>query len=81
MKLTYWVCPCKDDHQCYGVRARTRREALAEREQLGVERFGKPVKMVVEYRDAFDLATQALGEGGLNEPGASEADDDDTEEK
>lgn len=67
-KLTYWVAPIKDDHSCYNIRTKTKREALALVEAYGSERFGKVQKSVVYYKDAFDLATMAMGEGGLYEP-------------
>ena len=67
-KLTYWVAPIKDDHRCYNIRTKTKREALALVEEYGAERFGKVQKVVVYYRDAFDLATHAMGEGGIYEP-------------
>jgi hypothetical protein len=67
-KLTYWVAPIKDDHSCYNIRTKTKREALALVEEYGSERFGKVQKNVVYYKDAFDLATYAMSEGGLWEP-------------
>ena len=67
-KLTYWVAPIKDDHSCYNIRTKTKREALALVEAYGSERFGRVQKSFVYYKDAFDLATMALGEGGLFEP-------------
>ena len=67
-KLTYWVAPIKDDHSCYNIRTKTKRKALALVEEYGAERFGKVQKVVVYYRDAFDLASMAMGEGGLYEP-------------
>jgi len=67
-KLTYWVAPINDDHPCYNIRTKTKREALALVEEYGAERFGKVQKCVVYYKDAFDLATHAMGEGGLYEP-------------
>lgn len=33
MKLTYWAARCLNDHPCYNVRARTKREAVALRAQ------------------------------------------------
>ena len=71
MKLTYWCCPCRDDHACYNIRARTRKEASAKRIECGTERFDKPAKVTVEYKNAFDLVDRILGEGGIGEPYAS----------
>ena len=67
-KLTYWVAPTNDAHSCYNIRAKTKREALALVDEYGSERFGNVQKCVVYYKDAFDLATTAMGEGGLFEP-------------
>ncbi len=67
-KLTYWVAPIKDDHSCYNIRTKTKREALALVEEYGAEYYGDVKKHVVYYKDAFDLASMALGEGGLFEP-------------
>jgi hypothetical protein len=70
MKLVYWCCASLRDSPAYSIRTRTRREATAERAKLGehAKDYGTPVKITVEYRDAFDLVTQALGEGGIYEP-------------
>ena len=68
MKLTYWYVVNLADKNSYSIRARTRREALAERALWGKEadrRFGPVTKCVVEYRDAFDLLSHCLGEGGV----------------
>lgn len=67
MNLTYWICDCLDDHKCYSIRTRTKREAVARREggEYGsADRFDAPRKITITYADAFDLVTQALGEGG-----------------
>lgn len=76
MKLTYWVCVHKEDHSAYSIRAKTRKSAELQREAYGAERFRKAVKVEVIYADAFDLVTQALGEGSLNEPGAYDDEDE-----
>lgn len=65
MKLTYWVCVALNDTRAYSIRARTRREAKAQREADGPKRYGRPQKVTVEYKDAFDLVCHALGEGGI----------------
>lgn len=64
--LTYWVCENLDDSKAYNLRARTRREVVAMRAEYGVnaERFSKPFKVEMQYRDAFDLVARVLGEGG-----------------
>ena len=67
-KLTYWVAPIKTDHSCYNIRTKTKREALALVEEHPHHEWGEVQKNVIYYKDAFDLATMAMGEGGLFEP-------------
>ena len=71
MKLVYWVANIRGDSASYNIRARTKRECItATLAGAGHPvtsmplRFGKPHKVTVEYRDAFDLADKLLGEGG-----------------
>ena len=80
MKLVYWCAPCRDDGAAYNIRARTRKEANEKRVEFGVERFDKPTKVTIEYKNAFDLIDHALGEGGIVEPYAT-SDDTSKEEK
>jgi hypothetical protein len=63
MKLTYWVAE-SIDNRAYSIRTRTRREAVAIRNERP-DRYGPVFKVLVEYRDALDLVQQALGEGGI----------------
>ena len=67
MTLTYWACEQTDDAPCYNIRTKTKRDATAIREHLGVERYSKPFKVTIEYRDAFDLMSICLGEGSVGE--------------
>ena len=55
MKLTYWKACHLFDSDFYSIRAKTKKEALANIEAYGAESFGKPFKVTVEYQDAFDL--------------------------
>jgi hypothetical protein len=67
-KLTYWVCRQSEDSQCYNIRAKTKKEALALKAKY--ERpsgdypttFEEPVKCEVFYRSAFDLLVYCLSE-------------------
>jgi hypothetical protein len=68
MKLTYWVAPCLDDSPAYNIRAKTKRDCLAEREARGARSYGEPQKHVIEYDDAFDLMEQCLSERRGSEP-------------
>lgn len=68
MKLTYWIADCWDDAVCYSLRAKTKKECNALREekhqQEGRYNYGPPRKVVIEYADGFDLVDQLLCEGG-----------------
>lgn len=64
-KFTYWVCRQEHDAECYNLRARTKKEAAAQRaRQHQPGRFTVPFKVQVEYTDLFDLVDQLLSEGG-----------------
>lgn len=73
MKLIYWVCRQEHDHECYNIRARTRKEAVRLKSQMEktsgkhYERYSKPFKVIVEYTDGYDLMSQAMSEGSLYE--------------
>ena len=63
-KLTVWLSEQEQDNQCYNIVARTRREALEQIKQRNWTTWSKPKKVVVEYKDAFDLFEWVTGEGG-----------------
>ena len=72
MKLTYWYAQAKTDSNCYSIRAKTRKacyqelEAWSERRYEWEKFYNKPVKVEVEYKDAFDLMNKyASGEDRL----------------
>lgn len=65
MKLTYWTAENLNDHNCYSIRARTKKEAKAIKAIKGEGDYGLVTKVVVEYKDGFDLMAQCLDEGGL----------------
>ena len=64
-KLTYWVAECERDSKVYSLRAKTKKEVVA---MLATTHdpadFGPVKKVSFEYRDAFDLMSECLGEGG-----------------
>jgi hypothetical protein len=67
-KLVYWVVPCLDDHPCYNVRAKTKKQALEWAERHGDSYDSDRItKVEVFYKDAFDLMKLAMGEGGIDE--------------
>ena len=39
---TYWKAPCLDDHDCYSLRARTKREVLAQLDEAATKRGKHP---------------------------------------
>ena len=61
MKLTYWYCPIIGDAMVYSIRAKTKREAKALREEYGEDQFDPPIKNIVIYSSAFDLMEMAMG--------------------
>ena len=66
MKLTYWVANCLDDSPVYSIRRKTRKAVLEALDDENYDRssYGKPKKVSIEYRDAFDLMDLCLsGEG------------------
>ena len=68
-KLVYWVAPCLDDSSCYNIRAKTKKECIAQINQLDdPSSYGPIVKHVIEYKDSFDLMYWCLGEARGCEP-------------
>ena len=62
MQLTYWVSVSSDE-PCYNIRRRTYKDCLASAtlfRKSGCGEYAKPIKITVEYTDAFDLINQAL---------------------
>jgi hypothetical protein len=67
-KLTYWCCSQEHDNQCYNIRARTKRHANYLRSEYHEpERYSKPFKVTVEYKDAFELMDRCMAEGTIYE--------------
>ena len=66
MKLTYWVAPCRNDHQCYSLRGKTKKavKAMLAAGDYAPGTFGPIFKATFEYDSAFDLMKECLGEGG-----------------
>jgi hypothetical protein len=62
--LTYWVANCRNDHRCYNIRRKNKKEVLAEiAAHYKPSDYGEPKKVSIEYESAFDLAEMCLGEG------------------
>lgn len=61
-KLVNWKCRKRNDSSCYSIRARTRKEAKAQRERDGVDQYDPPEKIVIEYTNAYDLMLQLTSE-------------------
>jgi len=66
-KLTYWIAKQNDDHRCYDIRAKTKREVLAKMKEQNYKAWEKPIKVTIEYKNAFDLMSQCMSEGSLHE--------------
>lgn len=64
MKLTVWIAEQNQDSSAYNIVTRTKREALAEMRARPSTEWEGPVKVTIEYQDAFDLFTRATGESG-----------------
>jgi hypothetical protein len=62
--LTYWYAECIGDSDAYSIVAKTKKEALAQREERGTDSYMEPIKKTLFYKDAFDLFNWATGEGG-----------------
>ena len=63
---TYWKSSQFEDHFCYDIRAKTRKDCKRKLEALSPEdraRFDKPEKVVIEYDGTkFDLIEQIFTE-------------------
>jgi len=67
MKLTYWKAACLYDSNCYSIRAKTKKECKRLLEEAGGagEDYDEVEKVVIEYKDGFDLMMELIGyEGG-----------------
>lgn len=62
--LTVWIAEQDDDSRAYNIVAPTKKEALRQIALHPHITFQPPVKVVVNYRDAFDLFVMATGENG-----------------
>ena len=81
MRLHYWIADRLDDSRCYSIRAKTRKEVLAQLKEIEAEpfmdddeacyrtrwgaKYRLPHKVTIEYKDGFDLVNMALSEGGI----------------
>lgn len=64
MKLTVWIMTQDSDSECYNIIARTKKDALAQAAARTYTTWSEPKRMVIEYKDAFDLFDLATGESG-----------------
>jgi len=63
--LTVWIAEQHDDHNCYNVIGRTRKSVLEQLEtRSDSNRYDAPKKVVIQYKDAFDLFDWLTSEGG-----------------
>lgn len=63
-KLTVWIATQEDDSSVYNIVTKTKAEALIEIGKRPSTRFEAPKKVVIEYRDAFELFELATSEAG-----------------
>jgi hypothetical protein len=69
-KLNYWVAECLNDHPCYSIIGKTKKEVIRKLKEHGYTcaDFGVayefPEKRELYYKDAFHLFDWATGEGG-----------------
>jgi hypothetical protein len=63
-KLTFWIAEQHDDADCYNLVARTRKALLVMVSKHPSVRYDAPKKVVVEYKDAFDLFDYLTCESG-----------------
>lgn len=66
MKITIWYICCSNDSDCYSIRSRTKKGAIAELNKMGEWNHyeAKLEKQTVNYSDSFDLLNQCSSEGG-----------------
>lgn len=69
--LTYWYSECLDDADVYSIIAKTKKDAEAQRQERGADRYAAPIKKALSYRDAFDLFDWATSEAGGRACGTS----------
>ena len=63
MKLTYWYSQCPHDSDVFSIREKTKKAAQAMiNAHYGGQGYPEPIKVTVEYRDAFDLMEQCSQE-------------------
>jgi hypothetical protein len=60
--FTYWVAE-SNDHPCYSIVGRTKRECVERIENSGVP-YGPVHRREIQYTDTFDLFDLLTGEGG-----------------
>jgi len=67
MRLTYWQAINHGDSECYNIRCKTKKEAVAVLANIwNPGDFGPIEKVVLEYADGFELMECLLGEGREN---------------
>ena len=63
--LTVGIAVQHSDSDCYNVIGRTRKAVLEQLEKRSdAKHFSCPKKMVIQYKDAFDLFDWVTSEGG-----------------
>lgn len=70
-KLVYWCAPHLTDRAVYNVRGPSKKAVEEKIKELGVELYGKPQKVVIEYHSILELADRCLS-GEVREPDPDE---------
>ena len=65
MKLTYWTAEALNEDPSYNIQARTKKAAKAIVAERGQNNYGPITKVVLEYKDGFDLLDACLTERGI----------------
>lgn len=70
MKLIYWVSNSLNDHECYNIRAKTKKACQAAKDNWGEDvdkHYGPVHKIEIHYIDGFNLMIQCRSEGRVYE--------------
>ncbi len=72
MKLTVWIAEQEDDHNCYNIVAKTKKECLAKVKEWSSGNINTTYKELfkceIECKDMFDFFEMLTAEGGGRSP-------------
>lgn len=67
MKLVFWEAKCLNDSDCYSIRTKTKKECLFQISTSDWHKYEPPEKIILEYKDSFELLSVFAGEGGYRQ--------------